>query len=178
MVARLMGGGGGGGSSNWFSPIWSSWSLTMEFSVWIGFGLEKAPHTPAALRTSLSALYGRSLRRDIYQNRRDGRLDFYKLLLLFLNLLYHRLLYISRNQSHIINRHKQAIHSFEQMKSKTQRDTILGIGTARAETNTTPRGLLLRAWHDHPELHCHWSPHHEEMLAEWVTLTRTSFYEG
>jgi hypothetical protein len=47
------------------------------------------------------------------------------------------------------------------------------------ETNTTtPRGLLLRAWHDNPEHPCRWSPHHEEMSVEWVALTRTSFYEG
>jgi hypothetical protein len=105
MVARSTGGGGGGDTSNWFSPTWSSWSLTMEFSAWFEFGLEKAPRAPAALRTSLSALYGRSLRRDICPHKRDGRLVF---LLLFLNLLYHRLLYISSNQSHIIN--KQFIH--------------------------------------------------------------------
>jgi hypothetical protein len=59
-----------------------------------------------------------------------------------------------------------------------QRDTILGTGTAGTETNTTPRGLLLRAWHDHLELPCRWSPHHEEMSVEWVALTHTSFYEG
>jgi hypothetical protein len=35
------------------------------------------------------------------------------LLLFFLNLLYRILLYVSSNQSHIINRHKQAIHSFK-----------------------------------------------------------------
>jgi hypothetical protein len=77
MVARSTGGGGGGGTSNWCSPIWSSWSSTMEFSAWFGFGLEKAPHAPAALQTSLLALYGRSLRRDICHHRRDGRLAFY-----------------------------------------------------------------------------------------------------
>jgi hypothetical protein len=57
-----MGGGGGGGTSYWFSPTWSSWSLTMEFSTWFGFGLEKAPRTPAAQQTSLLALCGMSLR--------------------------------------------------------------------------------------------------------------------
>jgi hypothetical protein len=49
MVARSTGGGGGGGTSYWFSPTWSSWSLTMEFSAWFEFRLEKAPRTPTAL---------------------------------------------------------------------------------------------------------------------------------
>jgi hypothetical protein len=60
-----------------------------------------------------------------------------------------------------------------------QWDTILSTRINGTETNTTtPRGLLLRAWPDHPELPCRWSPHHEEMSVEWVALTRTSFYEG
>jgi hypothetical protein len=49
----------------------------MEFSTWFGFGLEKPPRAPAALRTSLSALCGISLRRDICQHRRDERLELY-----------------------------------------------------------------------------------------------------
>jgi hypothetical protein len=48
MVARSTG-GGGGDTSNWFSPTWSSCSLTTEFSAWFGFGLEKAPHAPMSL---------------------------------------------------------------------------------------------------------------------------------
>jgi hypothetical protein len=174
MVARLTGGGGGGDTSNWFSPTSSSWSLTIEFLAWFGFGLENAPRAPTALRTSLSSLYGISLRRDICQHRRDERLVYYYY---FLNLLYPRLLYISSNQSHIIN--KQFIHSFKQTRSNMPWDIILNTETVGTETNTTtPRGLLVRAWHDHPELPCHWSPRHEEMSVEWVALTRTSFYEG
>jgi hypothetical protein len=59
-----------------------------------------------------------------------------------------------------------------------RRNTILGIEIAGTETNTTtPRGLLLQAWHDRLELPCRWSPHHEEMSTKWVALTHTSFYE-
>jgi hypothetical protein len=75
--------------------------------------------------------------------------------------------------------HKQAIHSFKQARSNTRWDTILDTETVGTETNTiTPRGLLLQAWHGHPGHPYRWSPRHEVMSGEWVSLTRTSFYEG